>query len=240
MPASILQQAVFSDTGGSQFGTTKTCTFPGPLTAGSTLVLFTLIGYTSPGTTISVSDTVNGAWPASLVNIDDTSDSFAGGLAYIPHVLAGSPTITVTWTVTGQNKMGGCLEVAGVTTTPLDGSNGQFQVSPPAGAGGVTPGAVTNTTQPVIVLGFSGNTDTFVPPTVDAGFTDLGTLCGTAIGSNCARWEWIRSVLTNSTGATFTAGDPGHPHLTMSLKLNEISAPSGFGLSVAGIHYVTP
>jgi hypothetical protein len=222
MASSIRQAAAFTDAAGA--GASIGLAFASPVLAGSVLVAFvTNDTGTADPTSITVADTVNGAWPAALQNIRDATNQdritafvFRGTTGSA----SGTPTVTVTFaTPTNPTFRGICiLELTGVDPTVAAQSAGQGQLTPTTGANAVTSGnTATLTQQPNIVIGFSMDTAGTGTPATGTGYASSGTGFGFG-GTALARVESKNTSATTAVAATFTAA-ANEGHVTVVIVL---------------------
>lgn len=113
--------------------TTVSKAFAGAVTAGNTL--FAIVGTpANPTNTFSMSDSVNGAWPAA-----DFSNAGAGVAAVavfrFQSTGAGTPTVTATMTGAAASMFITIIEVSGLAASPLD------QTAIASTASGIAPAA---------------------------------------------------------------------------------------------------
>lgn len=110
--------------------------------------------------------------------------------------------ITVTWNTGTLSRLMAVSEVGGVTASPVDGHNGQYQASPGIGTDSVTSLTATNLNAPVLMHAFcangSGATNSF--PNAGTGFTSISNFW-----NNSGTSESARFTNTSTRAATFTA-----------------------------------
>jgi hypothetical protein len=225
---SFVRQVVIVDhTPGSTTATTIAATFPRAVRATSTLVAF--IQSTDTATSATISDSVNGSWPAAIASVDDTDSTALAWSAIfaIKNTAAGTPTVTATYGASTSFRGIVIMEIANVSTSALDKNTQQNQATPGTGADGVTSGnTATLTAQPNIVLGFGNNTTaTAGPPAVGTGFTDQGSGWAWDLGIAVLRAESKTTTSTSAVAATFTTGTNTR-HSTFVLVLDDAPGPS--------------
>jgi len=126
---------------GNVSANTIACTYSGAVTAGNLLVAFLHADLDLDGFTITVSDTVNGAWTKCGTQASGWS-TLRGQMWYFPSTASGTPTLNVTYDVyTPANRALLIAEYSGIlaaspydtgagngtgtaTTTPTTGNTG--------------------------------------------------------------------------------------------------------------------
>jgi hypothetical protein len=106
---------------------TIAATYPGPVTAGSLLVCF----YTSDDNNdpTSLADSVNGAWSVACPRSAPTI-GVVGTMYYFNGTAAGTPTVTVTYSVSASNRTLIIAEWTGQGLVPLDQSKSNATTTP--------------------------------------------------------------------------------------------------------------
>lgn len=98
---------------------TPSQTFAGAVAAGDTIFAFVSWDAGSTGTVTQVVDSVNGATQYTALSpvFHGSAESFQ--LFYLPNSLAGTPTVTATLSAVQSGASVSCIEVAGLTSSPL-------------------------------------------------------------------------------------------------------------------------
>lgn len=227
--ASELVNEDFTNASGTTFTITKT------VAAGSVLVLFATLDYSNGVTGATVSDNLNGAWPAQLSPSspeDDTVDTQRLAAFVFRNTAAGSLTATITYVgATGAFRGLWLMEVTGANVSAaVDGNAGQSQITVGTGTDAVTSGNFTTTGTPVLIIGIQGNFSA-VPGLANAGTGFTSTTTG--FGGN-ARTEWKRDAGAAGTkAATFTNTVANGTRITIGLAIDEATTPTVVPLSWA-------
>lgn len=226
----IIQVSSADDINAGSAATTLTTTLSG-ISANSTLVLFASSSdndYTVGGTPAvgapSVSDSVNGSWPAALVNVDDNIalqrlSVFAksGAIA-----TSGTTTFTVTWPRNAPGKGLVVLEVGCAGTGGVFVANGQQQ-TPSTGTDVTTSGNVTPASNAGLLIACSFNDAGPPAPTPGTGFISVGTFLADGYGlGNLATVETKYSTSTTPIAGTFTSPS-GAQTATIAIWVNQQS-----------------
>jgi hypothetical protein len=231
----------FTGASGTTFTVTRT------VAAGSVLVLFATFDYSNGVTSATVSDNLNGAWPAALnlvggsPNVDDTVDTQRLMAFVFRGTAAGSLTATITYVgATGAFRGLRIVEVTGANTSAaVDGAIGQSQITVGTGTDAVTSGNFTTANTPVLIVGIQGNFSAV------AGIANAGTGFtpgASGFGGN-AITEWKRDAGAAGTkAATFTNSVANGTRITIGLAIDEAAAaaPTAFIRQPAPFNIVGP
>lgn len=212
-------------------GTTLAVSFASPVATGSVLHCF-VANKDVLSEAVTVSDNVNGAWPAAIDTVDDATHLETVRQFSFPGSVSGSITVTATFSVTTTLRAIRVVEIGPAKTSgPLDVRAGQVQASPGAGTDAVTSGAQTNVESPALIVGLSMDNRTVAPaaPAAGTGFADNGAGWNLVSG-NQARLESKRVTTTAPIAATFT-GTAGIAPTTLMAVYAESDATETFVLT---------
>lgn len=184
--------------------------YPSNVTAGSLLLCGVV--WNDAGDTINLStvtDSLGNTWkPFKTVN---GSDAFSVAGWYAANSGGGANTVTATFDTNAANKGLIVAEYSGIaTSTPLDQTAGQFQLSPSTSADGVTSGTVGGATAQTNELGWSMDYTRTLGATLNAGSNFTKRLESTAGTFYVMVAEDRNLAVTASTYAgTWTFSDAG-------------------------------
>jgi hypothetical protein len=186
--------------------------------AGSAIVVYTMANFT---TVTGVTDTQGNTYVQK-----NAISSASGNQILYRHVaintVGGANTVTATWAAASGFRPVCAAEIGGCTTTPIDGTAGQSQNPPGAGADAVTSGNASNSNQPALVEGFSVVIFNTNAPTAGTGFTSETAVWGGAGSGSGARPENLRITATGARAATFTRA-VAVEHLTIIGMFDELN-----------------
>lgn len=173
------------------------------ITSGDALVM--VIG-TTPSSNTLTSITATGHTFTTLDTIGTASSSTVMS-AYECNAAAGSPTFTITVSVSG-GYAAALYEVQGnATSACVEDHRGAIQTTPGTGANGVTTGLTTAVTHNGVFFIGEAYTTCCTPPTISAGtsvaWTDLQTFNDSGGSSTFASEEFAQTTAAN-LAATFT------------------------------------
>lgn len=149
-------------------GTTVAATFPGNVTAGSTIAVMVAVTSGSRNYT-GVTDSQGNTY--TLV-ADTACTGYTGRMAYAVNVTGGA--ITVTGTINSASAVGKMIvihEISGVSTNPFDGGSSQCQTDPGTGTDAVTSPAVVPTVNGAYIFGATISPSVTTTPVAGTGFT---------------------------------------------------------------------
>lgn len=159
--------------------TTITCALPGNATSGNVIVA--VVGYAGATVTTGIvfTDNQSGSYStaASLLNSPATTNGGAIGTGTVTSTATPTITATISGTTPPSNKIMCVLEYSGVnTTTRVDVSSANGQLSPGTGADNITSGAAVTTENNEMIVGglfdVQGITQTINAGTSPNAFTD--------------------------------------------------------------------
>lgn len=216
MASSIRQTPIFKDQSGS--GSSLAQAYAAPVLAGDTLIVFASC---PTGSTASVSDSVNGAWTsATTLHISDGGVNEEVFAFVLPNSLAGTPTVTVTFSPANTFISMAIADAGGVRSVSLDQIVGNQQSSPGTGTDAVTSGMTGPLSQSnALVIGFSFDVSLATTPAVGTGYSNQGTGWGFGVGSDSARMESKNVSTTAAVAATFTTATGTDHHVTFCIVL---------------------
>lgn len=221
MTASVLQERESSSSAG---GANIALAFASNVTAGSAIHVFGTVDAGANFAATPVTDTLGNSYGSILDNVVDTGVNQRVGQAVAQNSGGGANTVTVAFSVSTTFRGIWIREIGGVTTTPLDGHNGQFQATPGTGTDGLSSGTATDANQPVLMSALSCGTSGATAPTAGTGFSST-TTGWAAIGGT--RTEHQRFTSTATRAATLTAA-ANSGHCTLMAMFDE----SGGGATV--------
>jgi hypothetical protein len=224
----IVQEVSSEDPNGTTSGTTLALN--ATVAAGNTLVLFVTCESGGGAPTISAADTVNGAWPAALRQVNDTTNLSCTSVFVLPpgSNAGGAIAITATYSATHTFKGMWLVELSGAAGA--DGSNAQFQLAPTTAADAVSSLAVANASQPGMLVALGTNTDgSGNTPAAGTGFTSTKTAWTWGAAFASTRSESKSITTTAGTAATFTAAtNVGHDAIAVIVDQAASGPPQPF------------
>jgi len=185
MAITFLQQNGYDDDVGVT--STQSPPFGNPNTAGSLLVAY--VGYTGNGSTITLSDSQGNTWQSCAARADANGSGLAMQLFYATNVIAGTNSVTATFSSAVDYPSLYVSEYAGAAlSAPLDGAATATVVSSTP-----TAGPITTTGADLVVCGIYAYA---VISSAGAGFTSrrnaggsgLEDLIQTSAGSVSGSW----------------------------------------------------
>lgn len=207
-------------------GTTLAVSFSATVTAGSALHCF-VANKDVASEAVTVSDNVNGAWPAAIDSVDDGTNLETVKSFSLPNSLAGTITVTATFSISTTLRAIWVAEILNAKlASPLDGHAAQVQAAPGSGTDAISSGNATNATQPGLVLALSMDNRTISPvaPAAGTGFTDLGSGWNLVSGDQ-ARLESLRITSITAIAGTFT-GTTGVAPTTLMAIYDQAGTPT--------------
>lgn len=154
MAVTILQQVGINLNSGSV--NSPYVVAPITVSAGSNIHIFTSRDDNNSTSTLTISDSQNGAY-TRLSEIDNNvSTGLFTGSFYVLNVAAGTPNITFTLSIV-ENADFFCqiLEIGGADTTDAPAGASELQNPAVTGTDGLTSGTAAVTTQPALIIGFT-------------------------------------------------------------------------------------
>lgn len=222
MTQSILQ---FQSTDPSAAATATSLAFASNVTAGSTILVATLLNFTALGAT-PFTDTLGNTY--TLVTKAQSSAGPGNQTLYLYAAYnspAGANTVQLNLASSSSIRPLLILEVGGTAAAPLDGSAHNDQASPGTGAGAVLSGSASNAHQPALAIGLSIPLFVNSPPAAVSPYTSQGTFFGGGSGST-GRCEYQNLTATSSQQATFTATAGTTEHLSLLVVLDAAGPPT--------------
>lgn len=133
-------------------------------------VIVGMAGWDTTTTNISsVADDLGNSYTLHADKIDDSANNQSGRTWRSKVTVAGTPTITVTYTVAASARVVIVAAWSGSTASPFDTSLGNFQTSPGTGTDAVTSTSITTAADHELCIGFHQNTGS------DSGTLTAGT-----------------------------------------------------------------
>lgn len=217
------------NTANSATGSTLALAFSVSLTAGDTIHAAAGSDTSGGATVSSFSDGTN-TYGSVLDAQNDVTHAQSLAHCVAQNCAAGTPTVTVNFSVSAVNRGLWIKNITGCATASLDGHSGNKQASPGTGTDAITSGTATNTKHPALISAFC--TDSLNQNAVAAagtGFTSEGAGWNNQYGAgatNTAIAENKRITTTSAVAATFTA--PGSdPYMAVEAIFDESGAGGG-------------
>jgi hypothetical protein len=232
MTISVLQSLATQVTAGTA-NTSQAVTLTG-VTAGSSIHVF--LFYRDAAVVVTVADSQNGSYPATVDIIADTTDTNNALQTHFDNSAGGTLVITATFATQVHDTAIWAVEVGGTSGAgAFDGHAGIDQhTAPGTGTDAITvgPPSPNNANAPALVVALSADATFSSPlaPVPGTGFTDKGS-DWTNSGNAIARLESKR-ITAAAAAATWTASTnkQNHPYLNLMAVYDESGAspvPSG-------------
>lgn len=225
------------NTANSATGSTLALAFSVSLTAGDTIHAAASSDTSGGATVSSFSDGTN-TYGSVLDAQNDATHKQSLAHCVAQNCAAGTPTVTVNFSVSAVNRGLWIKNITGCATSSLDGHSGNVQLSPGTGTDAVTSGNATNTNQPALISAFC--TDTLNQnevPAAGTGFTSEGAGWNNQYGAgatNTAIAENKRITTTTAVAATFTA-PVNDPYATVMAIFDEFGVGAPAPILMGGI-----
>lgn len=204
MAITFVQAASQNDNNTS--GTTSSKAFSSNNTAGNILVL-TIVWTPRANTISSITDTLGNTWTPALATQTNNNSPELSNIAiyYVQNAKAGSNTVTITWSSTGNFACWTISEFSSGIAGTWTVDKTQFSLAASAStspSSGAT-ATLSQTTELVVgIVGTLRHNETF---TAGSGFT-IPTNASTSANNQSEAMEWQASTSTAAKTATMTLG----------------------------------
>ena len=160
------------------------------------------VGWEGTTKTCTVADSLGNTY-TSILKTSDTTDDQSSQIFYAKNIAGGACTVTATFSVSAAFRRLVMHESSGAdTAAPLDGSNGQWEVTPGTGTDGCNSLAITPTANNALIWGFGQDTGGADPLVAGTGYT---LRVGAGSGGFAIGEDRVQATAA-SIEATFTAG----------------------------------